>query len=82
VHVEFTATDNLALNELKIIVTDQNGKEFLNDKPNVSGLKVYSYHEHIMPTGISGVVPMNLKIEATDENNNQTELNLPFFVKQ
>jgi hypothetical protein len=82
VHVEFTATDNLALNELKIIVTDQNGKEFLNDKPNVSGLKVYSYHEHIMPTGISGVVPMNLKIEATDENKNQTELNLPFFVKQ
>jgi hypothetical protein len=82
VHVEFTATDNLALNELKIIVTDQNGKEFLNDKPNVGGLKVYSYHEHIMPTGISGVVPMNLKIEATDENNNQTELNLPFFVKQ
>jgi hypothetical protein len=35
-----------------------------------------------MPTGISGVVPMNLKIEATDENKNQTELNLPFFVKQ
>ena len=81
VHLEFTTTDNQGLRELKVKVTNSMGTELFAENPDVGGLKVFAYHEHFEPLGISGLTPLTVTLKATDKNDNEEIRIIPIFVR-
>lgn len=79
VHVEFTVTDNDELHDVDTKVTDLTGSSVLSKSAHVDA-STYSYHEHFKPTGITGVAPFTLKIEASDHNSNVESKTVTFYV--
>ncbi len=81
VHIEFTLTDETSLHEVDIEVKDGTGTVIFSDAPTVHDLKLYDYHEHFEPTGITGEVNMTLTVTAADHGDNITTQTVNFKVK-
>lgn len=80
VHVEFTVTDEVGLHELSVLVIKNNTDTLMNESPAVSNLKVYAFHEHLIPTGIAAVVPFKAIITASDHAGNVQSTIVNFYV--
>lgn len=80
VHIEFTTTDNVALSTLVVQLLDSNSNMIGSWSPSVSGLAVYPFHQHVMPTGITTVVAMKAKMVATDLSGNTETKEISFYV--
>jgi len=81
IHIEFTVQDNAALKQVSVKLTNSIGTELFLENPSVDGLKVFSFHEHYMPTGINGITPFTVTVMATDKKNNTATQSIPIFVK-
>ncbi len=81
IHIEFTAQDNIELKQVSVKLTNNIGTELFTENPNVTGLKVFSFHDHYMPTGISSLTPLTLTIVATDKKDNSQTQIVPLMVK-
>ncbi len=81
VHIEFTAQDNVELKQISVKLTNSIGTELFAESPNVTGLKVFSFHDHYMPTGISVITPLTLTIVAIDKKDNSQTQVVPIVVK-
>jgi hypothetical protein len=79
-HIEFTTTDNIALKSLTVVVNDSSNIEVFREEPNVSGLKVHSYHDHYMLSGIKKLFQYTVVITATDKSDNVSTKTIPVFV--
>jgi hypothetical protein len=80
VHVEFTVTDEVGLHELSVLVIKNNTDTLMNETPSVSDLKVYAFHEHLIPAGIIATVPFKAIIKASDHAGNVQSTVVNFYV--
>jgi hypothetical protein len=81
VHIEFTATDETSLHELQVIIIKNGVDTIFTQTPEVHDLKVYSYHTHLIPTGIVGLAAFQAVIKAEDHGGNITTEIINFYVK-
>lgn len=81
IHVEFTVTDETGLHHLSVIVIKNNTDTLMNETPDVLDLKVYSFHEHLIPTNIASVTPMKVIIRAEDHAGNTETKTIAFFIQ-
>lgn len=81
VHIHIYLSDNKALNALTVNVKNQSGTIVYTESPAVTGQTLYTFHEHFVPTGISGVEQMNLEVFVTDKSNNIALATRTFYVK-
>lgn len=79
-HIEFTTTDNIALKSLTVVVNDSSNTEVFKEEPNVSGLKVYSYHDHCMLSGIKKLFVYTVVLTAIDKSDNVIIKAVPVYV--
>lgn len=80
IHIEFTATDNVALSTLVVQLQDSNSNVINSWSPSVSGLAVYPFHQHVLPSGITSVLSMKAKMIATDLAGNSETKEISFYV--
>ena len=81
IHFEFTATDNIGLKSVNVKLTNESGTTLFNDDPSVMDQKIFSYHDHFEPTGISVLTSLTLTITATDKSDNVDTRKIAFFAK-
>lgn len=81
IHVEFTVTDETGLHDLSVLLIKNNTDTLMNETPAVHDLKVLSFHEHAIPTGIVSLVSMKAIIKATDHGGNVDTKTIDFFVE-
>ena len=81
VHVEFTVTDESELASLSVLLIKNNSDTLMNDLPSVHGLKVYAFHEHVIPAGIAALTPMKAIILASDHSGNTESKTINFFIE-
>lgn len=79
VHVEFTVSDNTKLQSLHVELIDSTQQLLINESPDVNGLPVYPFHQHVVPVLIAPM-PMQLRITATDQGNNTTYKIIPVII--
>jgi hypothetical protein len=79
IHVEFTASDNEELHEVNVSVTNASGQSVFSSNEDVDK-PVYSYHEHFVPSGITGITQFTLRVDASDHSGNEESKTLTFFV--
>lgn len=80
VHVEFTTTDEKSLESLSVYVVKNGTDTLMNEQPNVSGLTVYAFHQHLMLMNIATVIPMKAILRAEDKSGNIELKTIDFFV--
>ena len=81
IHIEFTVTDQAGLHDLSVLLIKNNTDTLLNETPTVHDLTVFSYHEHVMQSGITSLVNMKAIIKADDHGGNVETKTIEFFVK-
>lgn len=81
IHIEFTAQDNVELKQVSVKLTNSIGTELFAENPSVAGLKVFSFHDHYMPTGITTLTPLTVTIVTTDKKDNSHTMVIPIVVK-
>jgi hypothetical protein len=81
IHVEFTVTDETGLHNLSVLLIKNNTDTLMNETPAVNELKVFSFHEHAIPTGIVSLVSMKAIIKAADHGGNVETKIIDFFVE-
>lgn len=81
IHVEFTVTDETGLHDVSVLLIKNNTDTLMNETPTVHDLKVFSFHEHVIPTGIASLVPMKVVIKAADHGGNVETKTIEFFVE-
>ena len=81
VHIEFTITDNVGLHNLSVLIIKNNIDTLMNETPSVSDLKVYSFHEHLMPIGITSLTGFKVIIKAEDHSGNMESKVIDFYVE-
>jgi hypothetical protein len=79
VHIEYTVTDNNNLHEVATNITK--GTTNVYTKSAHVDAKTYSFNEHFMPTGITELTQLSLKIDASDHNGNEDSKTVIFYVK-
>jgi hypothetical protein len=79
VHIDLAVSDNDKLHDVAINVT--NGSTNIFTKSAHVDAKTYTFHDHIMPMGITGVTALTLKIDASDHNANADSKTVTFYVK-
>ena len=79
VHIDLAVSDNDKLHDVAINVT--NGSTNIFTKSAHVDAKTYTFHDHIMPMGITGVTALTLKIDASDHNSNSDSKTVTFYVK-
>lgn len=80
VHIEFTASDNDEIHEVSVNLTNSADSLIYINSKDVDNT-VYSFHEHIVPTGIKSLTKLTLKIEASDHHSNTASKTLQFYIK-
>jgi hypothetical protein len=80
IHIEFSVSDNDELHEVSVNITNSGGTNVYTNSEHVDA-SVYSFHEHFHPTGITGVAPFTLKIDASDHTENAESKTVTFYVK-
>ena len=78
IHVEFTASDNEELHEVRVELKDAEGNSFLGKTEDIDQ-KTFSFHEHVMPDIAAGI-EFTLRIEANDHSGNSNEQEIKFYV--
>ena len=81
VHIEFTVTDNVGLHNLSVLIIKNNIDTLMNETPSVSDLKVYSFHEHLIPIGIASLTGFKVLIKAEDHSGNMESKVIDFYVE-
>jgi hypothetical protein len=81
VHIEFTVTDDAGLHHLSVLLIKNNSDTIMNETPSVLDLKVYSFHEHYMPIGISSLTGLKVIIKADDHSGNTETKVIDFYVE-
>jgi hypothetical protein len=79
IHIEFTASDNEELHEVSVSVRNSAGTSFLSSTEDVDKA-VYAYHEHFLPSGITGPTSFTLTIDASDHSENTESTTVSFIV--
>ena len=79
VHIDLAVSDNNKLHDVAINVTNGSTNIFTNSA-HVDA-KTYTFHDYIMPMGITGVTALTLKIDASDHNSNADSKTVTFYVK-
>ena len=79
VHIDLAVSDNDKLHDVAINVTNGSTNIFTNSA-HVDA-KTYTFHDYIMPMGITGVTALTLKIDASDHNSNADSKTVTFYVK-
>ncbi|HMG17014.1 MAG TPA: hypothetical protein VK590_16265 [Saprospiraceae bacterium] len=79
VHVEFHVTDNVELHEVKVVITNSNGDVLYQYSQDVDQPS-FQYHSHYIPTGTVGVIPLKMKVTASDHSGNEGEQTLDFYI--
>ncbi len=77
--IVFTATDNDELHEVKVTLKNSKGDELYSNVKDVDAAEYHFQHNYV-PTGITVATQFILKIEASDHHDNETELEINFFV--
>ncbi len=80
IHIEFTTSDESGLHALYVTLIKNNTDTLLNQNPDVMGLKVYAFHEHVVATGITSLTPLTAIIRAEDHSNNVELKTINFVV--
>ena len=80
VHVEFHVTDNVELHEVKVEITNAKDSIVYQDSQDVD-MPSLQYHKHYIPKGTVGVVPLTLKVTASDHSGNEAEQIIGFYIK-
>jgi hypothetical protein len=80
IHIEFSASDNDELHEVKVDITDEGGTNVFSRSADVDA-KTYSFHEHFHPAAITGISMFTLKVEASDHHSNSESKTLTFYLK-
>jgi hypothetical protein len=80
VHIEFNVSDNDNLHDVAVNVTNAIGTNIFSKSAHVDA-KTYNFHDHFTPSGITGVTPLTLKIDASDHSSNSDSKTVTFYVK-
>lgn len=81
-HIEFTASDDNAIHDLRVYIINESGIAIYSDTSiNVNHAKSYSYHEHIAMPGSTSIKSYSVKIDATDEEGLNTQKNVVVYTK-
>jgi hypothetical protein len=79
-HIEFTAIDDTELYGISVNIVNANGVNYYSNSLTIH-TKTHDFHDHLVVSGITGIVPCTLKIVVTDKNGNTTSKNIPFNLK-
>lgn len=82
IHIEFTATDETSLSSISVNLYQNDSMNiYSNNSSDVKGLKVYDFHQHIVPTSISTTTSFKLILEAKDEGGNTQTEEIHFYIE-